>query len=75
MGPEGTDGSPRGDDRIDGLRHKRASLRFNVPGSSNVVRLNGRAQLSAAPKLVERFADRGRRPRRVTVLGVGEVYA
>ncbi|MEM1161573.1 MAG: pyridoxamine 5'-phosphate oxidase family protein, partial [Pseudomonadota bacterium] len=72
VGPEGTDGSPRGDDgsvvkelnsktllmpdwrgnnRFDSLRNivrdGRVSLMFMVPGSNNVVRINGEARLSA----------------------------
>lgn len=71
VGPEGTDGSPRGDDgpvvleldekhlalpdwrgneRIDSLRNivrdGRVSLMFMVPGSNNVVRVNGTAPMS-----------------------------
>ena len=42
---EGTDGSPRGDDG-------RLSLMFIVAGKTNVVRVNGRAIVTAAPDYV-----------------------
>ena len=69
----------RGNDRIDSLRNVvrdgRVSLMFMVPGSGNVVRVNGRARLSADPDLLACF-DRGagRRPRSVMVIAVAEVY-
>ena len=99
-GPEGTDGSPRGDDgpvvriegdrtilmpdwrgneRIDSLRNVvrdgRTSLMFFVPGSNNVVRVNGRARLTADPRVTESFAQGGRHPRSVIVVGVEEAYS
>lgn len=99
VGPEGTDGSPRGDDgpvvritdegtlllpdwlgnnRTDSLRNivrdGRVSLMFMVPGSENVVRVNGTARLSADPELTGTFEQRGRNPRSVVVVTVGEVY-
>jgi uncharacterized protein len=99
VGPEGTDGSPRGDDgpvvriesdrqllmpdwrgndRIDSLRNivrdGRASLMFLVPGSANVVRVNGRARVSAAPELLASFERDGKRPRTVIAVEIGEVY-
>jgi hypothetical protein len=42
---EGTDGSPRGDDG-------RLSLMFIVAGKTNVVRVNGRPIVTAAPDYV-----------------------
>lgn len=99
VGPEGTDGSPRGDDRpvvqeldpgtlllpdwrgnnrMDSLRNivrdGRVSLMFMVPGSNNVVRVNGRARLSADPGLLERFSRPEGLPRSVIVIAVEEVY-
>jgi PPOX class probable FMN-dependent enzyme len=99
VGPEGTDGSPRGDDgpvvvelddrtlampdwrgndRIDSLRNivrdGRVSLMFMVPGSTNVVRVNGTARLTADAALRERFARGSAMPRTVIVIAVGEVY-
>lgn len=99
VGPEGTDGSPRGDDgpvvtelddqtlampdwrgnnRMDSLRNivrdPRVSLMFMVPGSTNVVRLNGRAVVSAEPDLLQRFERQGKLPRSVIVISIGEIY-
>lgn len=100
VGPEGTDGSPRGDDgpvvqvaddktllmpdwrgnnRIDTLRNivadGRISLMFVVPGSHNVIRVNGRALVSLDPDLIGRFDDHGKLPRSVVVITVAEVYS
>ncbi|PRY93645.1 hypothetical protein BCF33_2526 [Hasllibacter halocynthiae] len=100
VGPEGTDGSPRGDDgpvvrvldgrtlalpdwrgnqRIDSLRNVvrdgRLSLVFMVPGSNNVVRVNGRGRITADAALLEGFERDGRRPRVAILVAVGEVYS
>jgi PPOX class probable FMN-dependent enzyme len=100
VGPEGADGSPRGDDgpvvqeldartlllpdwrgnnRIDTLRNivadGRISLLFMVPGSNNVIRVNGTAIVSVDPALIGRFAEKGRHPRSVIVITVAEVYS
>jgi len=100
VGPEGTDGSPRGDDgpvvteldprtlalpdwrgndRIDSLRNivldPRVSLMFMVPGSTNVIRVNGRAHVSADADLLARFERYGKRPRSVIVIEIAEVYS
>ena len=100
VGPEGTDGSPRGDDgpvvqmldektlllpdwrgnnRIDTLRNivedGRISLMFLVPGSHNVIRVNGTAVVSLDPALLGRFRDKGKLPRSVVVITVAEVYS
>ena len=99
VGPEGTDGSPRGDDgpvvriqdettllmpdwrgnnRIDSLRNivrdGRVSLMFLVAGSNNVVRVNGRAKLSADPDVTDSFEQRGKHPKCVIVITVDELY-
>lgn len=100
VGPEGVDGSPRGDEgpvveiadaktlllpdwrgnnRIDTLRNivrdPRVALMFFVPGSNNVIRVNGRAAVTADPALVERFEQQGRHPRTVIVVTIEEVYS
>jgi PPOX class probable FMN-dependent enzyme len=100
VGPEGTDGSPRGDDgpvvveldertlalpdwrgndRIDSLRNivrdGRVSLMFMIPGATNVIRVNGRARLTADEDLRARFEKGGRRPRTVVVIRIAEVYS
>ncbi|WP_106746367.1 pyridoxamine 5'-phosphate oxidase family protein [Yoonia maritima] len=100
VGPEGTDGSPRGDDgpvvqeldpktlllpdwrgnnRMDTLRNivqdGRTSLMFFVPGSNNVIRVNGTAIVTLDPELLGRFDQRGKQPRSVTVITIDEVYS
>lgn len=100
IGPDGTDGSPRGDDgpvvqmldpktllmpdwrgnnRMDTLRNivadGRISLMFMVPGSNNVIRVNGSAVVSLDPELLARFDQKGRMPRSVAVITVAEVYS
>ncbi|MEO1108623.1 MAG: pyridoxamine 5'-phosphate oxidase family protein [Pseudomonadota bacterium] len=99
VGPEGVDGSPRGDDgpvvleldpatlalpdwrgnnRLDSLRNivrdPRVSLMFFVPGSNNVVRLNGSARLTADEDLRARFEKHGKRPATVIVIDIQEIY-
>lgn len=68
----------RGNDRIDSLRNivrdGRASLMFMIPGSVNVIRVNGRARVTADAGLCGSFARDGKAPRTVTVLAVKEVY-
>ncbi|SMP29455.1 pyridoxamine 5'-phosphate oxidase family protein [Shimia sagamensis] len=99
VGPEGTDGSPRGDDgpvvrelddhtlampdwrgnnRIDTLRNivadGRISLMFMVPGSNIVVRVNGLAKVTTDVALCESFEVKGKHPRAVIVIKIGEIY-
>ena len=68
----------RGNNRIDSLRNilrdGRISLMFMVPGSLEVMRVNGTARLSTDPALLSRFSDRGRAPRLVIVFDVAEAY-
>jgi PPOX class probable FMN-dependent enzyme len=98
-GPEGTDGSPRGDNgpvvrivddktlwlpdwrgnnRIDTLRNivrdGRISLMFMVPGSTNVVRVNGRAVLTADQDVTGSFEQKGMHPKTVIVVTLDEMY-
>ena len=100
IGPEGTDGSPRGDDgpvvrvqdpktlmlpdwrgnnRMDTLRNivadGRISLMFFVPGSNNVIRVNGTAVVTIAPDILTCFDQQGRQPRSVVVITIAEVYS
>src|SRR6056297_2260944 len=69
----------RGNQRLDSLRNivrdPRVSLMFIVPGSPNVIRLNGTARLTTDPDLIARFEDRGRRPTLVAVIAIGEIYS
>jgi PPOX class probable FMN-dependent enzyme len=68
----------RGNNRIDSLRNilrdDRVSLMFMVPGCENVVRVNGRARLTADPGMTGRFEQRGKHPRSVILVEIGEVY-
>jgi PPOX class probable FMN-dependent enzyme len=98
-GPDGTDGSPRGDiepvvreldestllmpdwrgnNRIDTLRNiiedGRISLMFMLPGSRNVVRINGTARITADPDILTTFEQNKRNPRSVIVIKIGEIY-
>ena len=68
----------RGNNRIDSLRNivrdNRVSLMFIVPGSNNVVRVNGTAILTTDEKTKEKFKKNGKLPRTVIVLTIQEVY-
>ena len=100
VGPDGTDGSPRGDDgpvvmeldpgtlampdwrgnnRLDSLRNivtdGRISLMFMIPGSNNVMRVNGRARLTADEALRERFRRKSILPATVIVISIEEIYS
>jgi PPOX class probable FMN-dependent enzyme len=100
VGPDGTDGSPRGDDgpavleldeqtlampdwrgnnRLDSLRNivldGRVSLTFVVPGSNNVVRVNGMARLTDGVALRDQFERKGQVPATVIVIQIAEIYA
>lgn len=99
VGPEGTDGSPRGDDgpvvreldaqtlampdwrgnnRLDSLRNivgdERVSLMFIVPGSNNVVRVNGSARLTDDKELRAQFERKGLIPATVIVIKISQIY-
>ena len=68
----------RGNDRIDSLRNivrdGRVSLMFLVPGSANVVRVNGQGVVTADAGVLASFEKDGKRPRTVIAVTVGEVY-
>ncbi|MBM7066330.1 pyridoxamine 5'-phosphate oxidase family protein [Actibacterium sp. 188UL27-1] len=67
-----------GNNRIDSLRNiildPHVSLMFMVPGSANVIRLNGTAQITADDALRETFGHKGKLPRTVTLVTIGEIY-
>ncbi len=69
----------RGNQRIDSLRNivrdPRVSLMFLVAGSDNVVRVNGRAKVTADAGLRESFARDGKVPRTVILIGIEEIYS
>lgn len=68
----------RGNNRLDSLRNivadGRVSLMFVVPGSNNVVRVNGTAYLTDDAGLRGRFEKKGRLPATVIVIQIAEVY-
>ncbi|MBS1300995.1 pyridoxamine 5'-phosphate oxidase family protein [Loktanella sp. SALINAS62] len=67
-----------GNNRLDTLhniiRDPRVSLLFMVPGSDNVVRINGRAIVTADTAICAAFAQAGKQPRSVIVTTATEVY-
>lgn len=68
----------RGNNRLDSLRNiirdGRISLLFMVPGSNNVVRVNGSAILTADSELTRRFDKKGKCPKTVIVATIDEMY-
>ncbi|WP_341863440.1 pyridoxamine 5'-phosphate oxidase family protein [Gymnodinialimonas sp. 57CJ19] len=68
----------RGNNRIDSLRNivrdGRVSLMFMVPGSANVVRVNGTALLTDDLAVTQTFEQRGKHPKTVIVVQTREVY-
>jgi uncharacterized protein len=68
----------RGNNRIDSLRNivadPRVALLFLIPGVGETLRVNGRAIVSTAPALLERFAMEGKLPRSVIVVNVDTVF-
>jgi len=68
----------RGNNRLDSLENVvvdgRVSLMFMVPGSNNVVRVNGSAVLTADNALTGIFRRNDRIPKTVIVISVAEVY-
>ena len=68
----------RGNNRTDSLRNivrdGRLSLLFMVPGCKNVVRLNGRAVLTADAAATSSFRVNNRHPRSVIIVSIEEVY-
>jgi PPOX class probable FMN-dependent enzyme len=68
----------RGNNRVDSLRNivrdPRIALLFLIPGSGSTLRVNGRAEVSAAPDLLASFKIDGKAPRTVIVMTVDEIY-
>jgi len=69
----------RGNQRLDNLRNivrdPRISLMFFVPGSNNVIRINGEGRVTADPGMLARFEQKGRHPATVIVFKIGEIYS
>ena len=68
----------RGNNRIDSLRNilenPSVALLFLVPGVHETFRINGRAQISADPALLARFAVDGKPPKSVLIVTVLEAF-
>ncbi len=68
----------RGNQRLDSLRNivadGRVSLMFIVPGSTTVIRVNGRAVVTADDALRAQFARGATLPATVIVIDIAEVY-
>jgi PPOX class probable FMN-dependent enzyme len=68
----------RGNNRIDSLRNivadPRVALLFLIPGVGETLRVNGRARISTAPDLLQRFVMAGQPPKCVLVIDVDTVY-
>jgi len=68
----------RGNNRIDTLRNivrdPRIALLFLIPGSGTTLRVNGTAQLSIEPELLDSFAEKGKPPRSVIVIHIETIY-
>ncbi len=67
-----------GNNRIDTLRNivrdPRVSLMFLIPGSGTVIRVIGKARITADADVCAEFARNGKAPRTVVFVGVDEVY-
>lgn len=67
-----------GNNRLDSLRNiledPRVALLFLIPGVGDTLRVNGRAEISADPALLERLAHNGKPPATALVIHVERVY-
>ncbi len=68
----------RGNNRLDALRNivrdNRVSLMFMVPGNTTVVRINGRAVVTADDAVTGSFTQNGKHPKTVAVIRSDEIY-
>jgi uncharacterized protein len=68
----------RGNNRIDSLRNiisdPRVALFFMIPGVGETLRVNGRARISIAPELLQRFSMQGKLPKCVLEISVETVF-
>jgi len=67
-----------GNNRVDSLRNivadPRVALLFLIPGVGETLRVNGRAAISVAPDLLDRFAVDGKAPRSVLIVSVETAF-
>jgi PPOX class probable FMN-dependent enzyme len=68
----------RGNNRIDSLRNiiadPRVALFFMIPGVGETLRVNGKARISIAPDLLQRFSMQGKLPKCVLEITVETVF-
>jgi PPOX class probable FMN-dependent enzyme len=68
----------RGNNRIDTLRNilqdPRVALLFLIPGCGETIRVNGHAQISTDPALLDSFLVDGKAPRSVIVVSVDRIF-
>lgn len=68
----------RGNNRMDSLRNvvrdPRVSLMFLVPGSTMLVRVNGKAKISADVEILAKFGKHAKQPRSVMLITIEELY-
>jgi uncharacterized protein len=68
----------RGNNRIDSLRNiisdPRVALFFMIPGIGETLRVNGRAHISIAPDLLQRFPMQGKLPKCILEIAVETVF-
>jgi PPOX class probable FMN-dependent enzyme len=68
----------RGNNRADSLNNligdPRIALLFMIPGVGETLRVNGQAEISVDPALLQRFPAQGKLPRSVIVVHVERVY-
>lgn len=68
----------RGNNRVDSLRNiltdPRVALLFLIPGVGETLRVSGKASITTAPALLERFSMEGKLPRCVLVIDVETVF-
>jgi PPOX class probable FMN-dependent enzyme len=67
-----------GNNRLDGFRNivrdPRVALLFLIPGVGETLRVNGRAEISVEPTLMQSFAVNGKLPRCVLTVHIESVY-
>ncbi len=68
----------RGNNRMDTLRNivadPRIAMLFLVPGIDETLRINGRAEVTVDPALIERFDVKGKKPATVVRVSIDAVY-
>jgi PPOX class probable FMN-dependent enzyme len=67
-----------GNNRLDGFRNivrdPRVGLLFLIPGVGETLRVNGRAEISIEPTLMQSFAVNGKLPRCVLIVHIESIY-